>query len=174
MKSTPFHAAAQGILARDRRHGFTGLAALGEEVLEQGAAFIGQHATDELRVMIELVLLEEIDDGTAGSGFGIGRTEDDARQACMHHRAGTHDARLERDEEFATRQTIVAEYACGRPQSHDFGMRGRIVRAYRLVEAGRNDGSILDHHGTDRDFAQGPGITRLVQRLPHEDGVLHR
>lgn len=168
------HREQTAVSAGYRRHGFAGLAALGEEVLEQGAAFIGQHAADELGVMIELVLLEEIDDGTAGSGFGIERTEDDARQACMHHRAGTHDARLERDEEFATRQTIVAEYACGRAQSHDFGMRGRIVREDRLVEAGRNDCTILDHHGTDRHFAQGPGITRLVQRLPHEDGVLHR
>src|SRR5690606_18915211 len=49
-----------------------GTAALGEEFPQQHAAFVGQHAADQLRVMIQPFLREQIDDGAAGAGLRIG------------------------------------------------------------------------------------------------------
>ena len=60
-------------------------------------------------MMVEARFAEQIDHRSAGARFRIVRAEHHARDARVQHRAGAHRARLQRREELAAGQPIVAE-----------------------------------------------------------------
>jgi len=53
-------------------------------------------------------------------------------------------------------------------------VRGRIVRADRLVVAGGEHLALTDQHRAHRHFADRPGVVGLVDRQTHEGAVARR
>src|SRR6185369_3578377 len=96
---------------------------------------------------------------------------DDPADPGMHDGAGAHGAGLQRHEQFATGQTVIAEHAGRIAQGGDFGMRRRIALTDRRVEAAPDDDSVLYDDRADRHFAQAFGGTGLRYRLAHEEFV---
>ena len=82
---------------------------LREELLEQLAAGLSQHAAHDLRVVIELGMTEQVDDGAGHAGLGIVSREHHPLEARMHQRHGTHGARLQRHVELTIRQAVVLQ-----------------------------------------------------------------
>ena len=88
---------------------------------------------------------------------------------------GTDEARIAQLYAAASDPDVKVVIALrGGPQRHDLRMRGRIVRADRLVETGRNHLSILDDDRAYRHFSQCPSVMRLIQRPHHEKLVAHQ
>src|SRR3546814_9841098 len=67
--------------------------------------------------------------------LGIGRTVNDTVQAGVQHGSHAHGARLQRNEQAYTRQTVVFHESGGLPQSDDFGMAAGIVVDDAAVKA---------------------------------------
>jgi len=114
---------------------------------------------------------EEIDDAAMYPGLGVTRTIDDARDPRMEDGPGAHRARLQGDEQLATRQAIVAEAACGIAQRGNFGMGSRIALADRAVEAPSDNLSGPDHDGADRHLPKAFCRARQGNGLAHEEFV---
>ena len=67
-----------------------------EELLQQRAALLGQHAARHFDLVIQLRRCGKIEHRAAGARLRIGRAVHDARDARVHQRADAHRARLER------------------------------------------------------------------------------
>ena len=104
--------------------------------------------------MIQAFDGEKIDDAAVYAGLGVTRAIHDARDPRMEDGTGAHRTGLEGHEQFATRQTIVAQGARGIAQRGNFGMSGRVAFADRAVEAPPDDFSGPHHDRADRDFAK--------------------
>ena len=80
--------------------------------------------------------------------------------------------------DLALGQAVVAEQVRRVAQRDDLGMRGRVVVGDRPVVAGRDDlpprRRVAHDDGTDRNFADQPGVLRLVERQAHRRFVLRR
>ncbi len=101
--------------------------ALAKKSLEQRAAWRLEHAALDACSVIQTWLGKEIDDRSRRAGLQVGGTEHDARQPRMEHGAGTHRARLERDEKLAAVEPVVAERRRARTQCVDLCMCARIM-----------------------------------------------
>ena len=101
------------------------------------------------------------------TGFRIRGTEHDRIEPGMHHGAGAHHARFQRDVERAPGQAVVAHGPPRCAQGHDLGMRGRVVVENGAVVTLTDDDATADHDGTDRHFTGGLGL------LGEGDGRLH-
>ena len=77
------------------------IAAVAEEGAEQVCGFFGESSLLCLHLVVELGMVEDGENGTGGSGFGIGSGEDEAVEAGVDHGSGTHSAGLKRDIECA-------------------------------------------------------------------------
>ena len=105
-------------------------------------------------MVVEALDAEEIDNTAVDPGLGVAGTIDHARNPRMQNRPGTHRTGLERHEQFAPWQTVIAERARRIAQRGDLGVRGRVAFANRTVETASDDFSSHDHDSANRYLAQ--------------------
>ena len=78
-----------------------------EEIGEEGAALFGEEAGEEVESVVELGMVEDGEDGTAGSGFGVGGGVDEAGDAGVEDGSGAHGAGFEGGVEGAVFEAVV-------------------------------------------------------------------
>jgi len=110
---------------------------------------------------------EHVHQGTGRTGFFIPRTEDQGTDPAVHHRAGTHHARLQRHVQRGVKQAIVLQHQPSLTKRHDFGVRGRIMATNRTVPPFTNHLVIVDQHGAHGHFALVPGTLSQLKRMAH-------
>jgi len=104
---------------------------------------------------------------TGRSGFFIPRAKDQRADTAMHHRAGTHNARLKRDIQRGIKQTVVLQHHSALTKGHDFSVRSRIVTANRAVPPFPYHLVIVDKHSTHGHFPLVPGTLGKRKRMAH-------
>jgi hypothetical protein len=103
--------------------------------------------------VVQARLGKEIEHRSGRAGLGVGRAEHHAREPRMQHGTGAHRAGLERHEQLAAVEPVVAERGGGGAQGVDFGMRTRVVLRHGRVAAGGDDLPVLHQHRADRHLA---------------------
>src|SRR5689334_15067753 len=126
----------------------------GKKLLQQCCRLCVQQAADYDGVVIEARLEERIRNASARAGFGVARAVNNPRDARVQHRAGAHDARLERHVELTAGETVIAETLRGVTQRNDFGMRRGVVGLYRMVVAAADDLAVSHDYGTHWHFTR--------------------
>ena len=139
-------------------------AAGAEEGGEERAALFGEEAGGDFDLVVELGVVEDAEDRTAGAGLGVGRGVDQACDAGVEDGAGAHGAGFEGDVEgaalvfaFLIDQAIVGEGAGGVAESDDLCVGGGVVIAQDTVLAASDDLAVVDDDGADGDFARALG-----------------
>jgi len=112
-----------------------GVAACAEEGGEHGAAFFREDAFGDFNAVVECRVVHDGEDGDAGTGLGVARGEDKARDARVEDGPGAHGAGLKRAEEAAPEESIVAEREAGGAEGDDLGVGSGVVRAKDLIVA---------------------------------------
>jgi len=142
-------------------------AALAKKVGQERCAFLRQHATGHLRVVVDGAERKDIVHRARRAGFGVTGSVDDPRQPRVQCGPGAHGARFERDVQRTARQAVVAPLAGRRTQGQHFRVGtgvaagdGGVVRGGKQLPA-RND------DGTYRHFADGGGGMRLGNGRAH-------
>jgi len=107
--------------------------------------------------VVEGGVVEDGEDGTAGSGFGVGRGVDEPRDARVDDGSGAHGAGFEGDVEGAVFEAVVAEVEGGFAESDDFGVGGGVGVTEDSVLATADDDVVVDHDCAYGDFAVGFG-----------------
>jgi hypothetical protein len=133
------------------------LAAGAEEVGEEGAALFAEQAGDDFDLMVELGVVHDGEDTTAGSGFGIGCGIDEARDAGVEDGSGAHGAGFEGGVEGAVFEAVVFEEEAGFAEGDHFGVGGRVGVAEDSVLASAYDFVFVDDNCAYGDFAVGFG-----------------
>src|SRR6187399_1575813 len=144
------------------------LAPLREKRLQQSAAFLGEDPALEGGVVVEPFHRRQVDHAPASPGLGVGRAEDDSRDAGVQHGAHAHGAGLERHVELATGEPVVAQAGGRLAQGDDLGVGGGIGGADRPVPPAPDDLAVLDDDGADRNLPVSRGLFGEAQRFAHE------
>ena len=108
-----------------------GLAARGEEGLQERRRLAGQQPTIHLRAVVEARLAEDVEHAARGARLRIGRSVDDARHSSEHDRARAHRARLQGHIEDRVGNAPAADPLRGLAQRQHLGMGGGVGRAAR-------------------------------------------
>ena len=148
------------------------VAPLGEKILQQRGALGCQHPALNLRLVVQLRLGKQIDHRPRCAGFWICRAIHHALEPRLQHGPAAHGAGLQRDEQLAAIQPVVAQRFCSRTQGDDLGMRRGVVLLQWRIAAGGDDLAVLHHHRAHRHFARCSRRTGLRQCGGH--GVLIR
>jgi len=82
-------------------------ASFDEKIGEEGAALFGEEAGDDLDFVVELRVVHDGEDRTAGSGFGVGGGVDEAGDAGVEDGSGTHGAGFEGGVEGAVFEAVI-------------------------------------------------------------------
>ena len=121
-----------------------GLAARGEEGLQERGRLAGQQAAVDLGAVVEAGLAEDVEHAARGARLRIGRPVDDARHASEHDRARAHRARLQGHVEDRVGDAPAAEPLRGLAHRQHLGMGGGIGAQLALV-ARRGEHLALAH-----------------------------
>ena len=130
-----------------------------EEVREPAAALLSEDAGGDLDAVVELRVIEDGENGAAGTGFEVRRGVDETRDAGVEDGAGAHGTGLEGADEGAaalgSQETIVAEGDAGGAKGDDLGVSRGIGGSEDLVVAAAKDslGIRSEDDGTDRNLA---------------------
>ena len=103
--------------------------------------------------MVELRMVEDGEDGTAGSGFGIGGGVDEATDASVQDGSGAHGTGFEAGVEGAVFEAVVAEMEAGFAEGYDLGVGGGVGVAEDSVLAAADDLVVVDDDCAYGDFA---------------------
>ena len=117
------------------------LAAILEELNQQGAGRFGADAAIDFRAMMAGRLLEEARAVFDRAHLLIRRAEIEPADAGEGNGGGAHGARLERDIEIAIGEPLAAELASGLADGQQFGMGGRVAVGERAVAGCGDDGA---------------------------------
>jgi len=112
-------------------------------------------------------MTEYVHQGTRRACLFIARAIHQRSDAAVHHRTRTHHAGFQRDIQRCIQQTVVLQYQPALTQSHDFGMRSRIVAPYRTVPPFANHLIVMHQNGTHGHFALIPGAFCKGERMAH-------
>jgi hypothetical protein len=145
-------------MALANTHRRDALAAGAEEVGEQGAALFGEEVGGDFDFVVELGVVHDGEDRTAGSGFGIGGGVDEAREARVEDGSGAHGTGFEGGVEGAVFEAVVSEDAAGFAKGDDLGVGGGIAVAEDPVLASTDNFVFVDDDCAYRDFAIGFGV----------------
>ena len=138
-----------------------------EELAQQCPALVGQHAGADLRPVVQARLGKQIEHRSSRAALRVGRAVDDAVQPRVQDGAGAHGTGLQRGDQRAAIQSVVAQGLRRRAQGEHFGVGRRVVGADRGVVAGGDHTAILEHDRAHRHLAQGGGGLCLLQRQAH-------
>ena len=139
--------------------------------MQEGSAFGGEQAGDDLKLMVELGVVHDAEDGAAGTGFGVGGGVDEARDARVEDGAGAHGAGFEGGVEGAAVEAVVAQREAGGAQGDDLSVGAGVVVADDAVVAGGEDEAVAHDDRADGDFAGGFGCAGLLDGGLHEGDV---
>lgn len=118
----------------------------------------------DLGLVVEAGVLEEVEEGSGGAGFGVGGAVDEVGDAGVEDGAGAHGAGFEGDGEGAAEEAPGAEFLGGCADGDDLGVGCGIFVAFAAVLAGGEDGVVGgEDDGADGDFAGGGGESGLVE-----------
>ena len=123
-----------------------------EEIAENRSAIARENALDNLDLVIQLRVVENRKGGTTRAGFGIPRAEDDTLQPRVHDSACAHRTGFNCNIQRAAGQAVVPEPARCAPKGQDLRVRRRIFQVDRAVMGARDELTVADEHGADRDF----------------------
>src|ERR1700679_567742 len=118
-------------------------------------------------------MVQDVEHRTRRPGLGIVRGEDQPVNARMDHRARAHRARLERRNQRASREPVVADGVRRGPKRDHFRMRRGIVVAQHAVLPPGNDPAIEQNRSADRNLVRPLCGARLAERLLHEFKIRH-
>ncbi len=107
--------------------------------------------------MIELGVIEDGEDGAAGSGFGVGGGVDEAGDAGVEDGSGAHGAGFECGVESAVFEPVVFERQAGFAEGYDLSVGGGVAVAEDTVLATADDFVFVDDDCAYGDFAVGFG-----------------
>src|SRR5579859_2224065 len=107
----------------------------GEELAEQIAALGGEHAAEDLRLVVKPTVPEHIPERTDRAGFGILGAEDHPVEAGQGNRAGTHRARLKRHDKSEPGQPPAPGTHGGRADGNDLRVRGGVLVGFPAIAA---------------------------------------
>jgi hypothetical protein len=103
--------------------------------------------------VVEAGVVEDLEDGAAGSGLGVGGGVDEAADAGVEDGAGAHGAGFEGGVEVAGVEAVVAERLTGGAEGYDLGVGcGVGIGDDAVLTAGEND-PVADEDGSYGDFA---------------------
>jgi hypothetical protein len=158
----------------DESEQFGNLAAVGEEGLEKGSCFSGEHGRGNLDLVVELRTGEQFEAGAERAPLWVVGCVDQARDARLDDGSGAHGAGFEGNVKGGLREALVAEFARGCTKHHDFGVCGRVAIAYGAIAAANENFPAIDKHSADGNFAGFGTGARLFQRDLHEFRIVHR
>ena len=110
------------------------------------------------RLVVEPIFLEEVHQGAATSGLGVGGAKVDLRDTGENDGARAHRAGLKRDVEARVFEAPTAEVRRGLRNGEDFGVRGGVLEKLTLVVRLADDLPIMDNDATDGNFAGVEGL----------------
>jgi len=102
--------------------------------------------------VVESRVIEQLKQGYDGTGFGVERAVDDARNSALEDCPCAHRARFEGHEHRAIEQSPGVQMGGGLSNGDHFGMGRRIGELLALVEGACDDFVLVDDDGTDRHF----------------------
>jgi len=142
-----------------------------EELAEDGAAGLGEHAGADRHAVVEAGVVAQREQAAGGAGLGVGGAVDEAGDAGVDEGSGAHRAGLEGDVEGGAVDPPAAGAATGLAQGDDLGVAGRVGVGLAGVEADAGDAAVLDDEGADGDVAAGGGGGGEAQGLAHVSEV---
>ena len=141
----------------------------GEKIAELRSGLVRQHARKYFRMMIQTLLGKNIDQAPARARLEVIRSIHEPRYPCVHDRPRTHQAWLERDEQFAADQPVIADGLRGIAQCQHFSMGRRVMAQDWRIETAPDDFPIFYHHRAHRHLT---GLLRLVCQRQCEAHVI--
>ncbi len=136
-----------------------GIANLLKKGAENGAAFLFHEPGVEPGLMVEAFVFEEVHQGAAATGFGVGRAVVDLVDAGEDDSAGAHGAGLERDVEARAFEPPASEVGGGLGDGQDLGMGRGVLEDFALVVGFADDLAVVDDNAADGDL---PGLEGLL------------
>ncbi len=131
-----------------------GLAAFGEEGLDDGGAVGSKDIRGDFYLMVEARLGKDCKTGADGATFGVVGAVDETRHAGLDDGARAHAARLNGDVERRIGKAVVAKKAGGFAENDDFGVSCRVVVADSAISCASDDFAILNDDGSNRNFSR--------------------
>jgi hypothetical protein len=135
--------------------------------LKQFRGAAGEHASANFYAMVQLRVIQHLHYGLNRSCFGIVGTINQAFDASVHHRAGTHGARFNRDKQIAVRQAMVVQRHTCVTQGHYLSMGGWIVVGDVVIPSAANDAALMHDYRADWN------LTGFQRPLGGAQGLLH-
>ena len=102
------------------------LAAGAEELAQDVAALVGEHAGLDLDFVVHGAVVEDLDGGAGGAGAGIGCTKHQPFNPRMSNQPGAHGTGFKRDIQSRVNQTVIIYRLTGSANGLSFGMGGRV------------------------------------------------
>src|SRR6185437_3149004 len=100
--------------------------ALAEKCLQQVGAAAGQHSSANIRLVVQLWMVQHLQYGMDRARFWIIRTVNQALNSSMDERASAHGARFNCSKQLAAAQAVIANRPGGFAQRHDLCVGGGI------------------------------------------------
>jgi len=139
--------------------------------LQHFRAASSEHPATNFNSMIQLRMIQDLHHRADGPSFWIVRAIDQALDAGMHHRTGTHGARFNCNKQLTLAQTMVTNGFTRFTQRDDLGMRCRI-RINNVTIPSASDDAPFAHndcpYGHFSDFERALGTPK---RLLHPEFV---
>ena len=126
--------------------------------------------------MVELGHLKEVDHAARAAAFGIWAAEDDAAEARVDDRAGTHGAGFLGDVEIAVGEAPIANCRFGLRDGEHLGMGCGVLEHFDLVPGPGDDVALADDNRADGDLVGSMGFAGLLEGFAHEGfvaGIFH-
>ncbi len=144
--------------------------------MDDSGAIGGEDIASDLDLMVEARIREDLETSTNRAALGVVGAVDQARDASLNDRAGTHAARLDGDVEGGTCEAVIAETARGFAKNDDFGVGRGVIVADGAVAGACQDFAVMDEDGADGDFTAGGRGAGFSEGFLHELDVrvLHR
>ncbi len=118
------------------------LSATREEGLDCSGTIFSKHAGSYFDPVIETLVREDFETRSDSAPFGVVRTVDQSRNACLNHGPGAHATGLDRDIKRRVRKPVIPESVGRFAQDDDFGVRCGIAVADGAVAGTSNDGAV--------------------------------
>jgi hypothetical protein len=145
------------------------LAAFGKEGLNDRRAFRSKNCRGDLHLMVEARIRKHLKAATHRPALGVISAVDQAWDASLNNRAGTHAARLDGDIESGACKAVVAQLARRFAKDDDFGVSRGIVIADGAVAGAGNDLAIVHQnraYGNLAGFRAGTGFRKSFLHAP--------
>ena len=136
--------------------------------MDDGCAIGGEDTGSDFDLMVEPGIRKDLEASTNRAALGVVGAIDQARDASLNDRAGTHAARLYGDVEGGACEAVIADTAGGFAKSDDFGVGRGVIVADGAVAGACEDLAVMDEDGADWHFAGCGRGAGFGERLLHE------